>query len=73
MKEEYALEGGSIALYAGDQYINRINIKTLEALSEKGFSSKMKLAEGSILELRLEDAIYNGNSVELNVKEKFTY
>ncbi|MBE6145436.1 MAG: hypothetical protein E7171_02320 [Firmicutes bacterium] len=73
MKEEYALEGGSIALYAGDQYINRINIKTLEALSEKGFSSKMKLAEGSILELRLEDAIYNGNLVELNVKEKFTY
>ena len=73
MKEEYALEGGSIALYAGDQYINRINIKTLEALSEKGFSSKMQLAEGSILELRLEDAIYNGNSVELNVKEKFTY
>ena len=58
MKEEYALEGGSIALYAGDQYINRINIKTLEALSEKGFSSKMQLAEGSILELRLEDAIY---------------
>ena len=73
MKEEYALEGGSIALYAGDQYINRINIKTLEALSEKGFSSKMQLADGSILELRLEDAIYNGNSVELNVKEKFTY
>ena len=73
MKEEYALEGGSIALYAGDQYINRINIKTLEALSEKGFSSKMQLAEGSILELRLEDAIYNGNLVELNVKEKFTY
>ena len=73
MKEEYALEGGSIALYAGDQYINRINIKTLEALSEKGFSSKMQLAEGSILELRLEDAIYNGNLVELNLKEKFTY
>lgn len=73
MKEEYALEGGSIALYAGDQYVNRINIKTLEALSEKGFSSKIQLAEGSILELRLEDAIYNGNLVELNVKEKFTY
>ena len=33
----------------------------------------MQLAEGSILELRLEDAIYNGNLVELNVKEKFTY
>lgn len=73
MKEEYALEGGSIALYAGEQYVNRVNIKTIEALSEKGFSSKIKLDSGNILELRLEDAIYNGELVELNVSEKFTY
>lgn len=73
MKEEYALEAGSIALYANETYVNRINIKTIEALSENGFSSKIKLSEGNVLELRLEDAIYNGELVELNVKEKFTY
>ena len=73
MNEEYALNGGSIALYAGEKYVNRINIKVLEALSKDGFSAKLKLEEATVLELRLEDALYNNELVELNVKEKFTY
>ncbi len=73
MKEQYALEGGSIVLYANDKYVDKVNIKKIEALSDKGFSSKIKIKEGNILELRLEDAIYNGEYVETNVSEKFTY
>lgn len=73
MKEQYALEGGSIVLYANDKYVDKVNIKKIEALSEKGFSSKIKIKEGNILELKLEDAIYNEEYVEVNVSEKFTY
>ena len=73
MKEEFAIEAGSIALYSGETYVNRVNIKPLEALSKDGFSSKIKMIEGTVLELRLEDAIYNDNLIELNVSEKFTY
>lgn len=73
MKEAYALEGGSIALYANELFVNRININTIEALSEQGFSSKIQLKEGTVLEIRLEDALYNGKSVDLNIKQQFTY
>ena len=57
MKEQYALEGGSIVLYANDKYVDKVNIKKIEALSEKGFSSKIKIKEGNILELKLEDLV----------------
>ncbi len=73
MKEAYALQGGSIALYANEKFVGRVNIKTIEALSETGFSSKIKISEGNMLELRLEDALYNNDLVELNIKEQFTY
>ena len=73
MKEQYALESGSIVLYANEKYADRVNIKTIEALSTKGFSSKLKIKEGNVLELKLEDAIYNKDLVDVNVSVTFTY
>ncbi len=73
MKEQYALEGGSIVLYANEKYADRVNIKPIEALSAKGFSSKLKIKEGNVLELRLEDVIYNKDLVDVNVSVTFTY
>ena len=46
---------------------------TNEALKVNGFSSKIPLADGTIMELRLEGAVYAGKNVDLNVKKKFVY
>ena len=53
-----------------------INVRTnnyKDAISEKGFSGKLKLVESTIYELRLEDAVYNGKNVDIDVKNRFVY
>ena len=47
--------------------------KYLEAKSDKGFKAKLKLEEGTLYEVKVDDAIYNGNPVTLDVSEKFTF
>ena len=73
MTKNYALESGSIALYSDGVFISYINIDVNEALKVNGFSSRIPLADGTIMELRLENAIYAGKGVDLNVKKKFVY
>ena len=73
MTNNYALESGTVGLYADGQLVRSIDINTTEARSSNGFSAKMPIAEGSVLELRVENAIYAGKNVELDVKRKFVY
>ena len=73
MTNNYALEAGNIVLYSDGVIQSYVNINVNEALKTTGFSSKMPLSNGTIMELRLEDAIYAGKSVDLNVKKKFIY
>ena len=73
MLKNYALESGKISLYGDGIYLSSVPIITNEALKVNGFSSKIPLANGNIMELRLEDAIYSGKYVDLNVKKKFIY
>ena len=73
MTKNYALESGSIALYCDDVFLSRIDIDVTEALKVNGFSSRIPLTEGTLFELRLENAIYSSKSVDLNVKKKFVY
>lgn len=73
MTNKYALESGTIALYSDGIYLSSVNIDTNEALKVNGFSSKIPLADGTIMELRLEGAVYAGKNVDLNVKKKFVY
>ena len=73
MSNHYALESGKISLYADGVYLSSVNIDTIEALKVNGFSSKIPLADGTIMELRLENSIYSGKEVDLNVKKKFIY
>lgn len=73
MTEKYAIESGQLVLYADNAEIDRVSIKYIQALSDKGFTTKLKLEEGNIYEIRLEDAIYNDSEVDLNIRTKFTY
>ena len=73
MGKEYAIESGKIVLYSGQEAGSYTFINYKEAISDKGFSDKLKLEESTIYELRLEDAIYNGKSVNLDVKKAFMF
>lgn len=73
MTKNYALDSANIALYADGIYNNSIPISQVDALSKEGFTSKLKIPEASIIEIKVEDAKYSGKTVKLNVKKKFTY
>ena len=73
MTNNYALESGNICLYSDGVFLSNVAINIDEALSKDGFSSRIPLTDGTIMELRLENAIYSGKNVDLNVKKKFVY
>lgn len=73
MSEKYALQSGKIVLYADNREIDIVNINIKQALSKDGFKAKLKLEEGSVFTLRVEEALYNGKDVDLNIESKFTY
>lgn len=73
MSKEYAIESGKIVLYSNNEAGEHILINYKDAISEKGFSGKLKLEESTIYELRLEDAVYNGKNVDIDVKNRFVY
>ena len=73
MSEKYALQSGKIVLYADNREIDIVNINVKQALAKDGFKAKLKLEEGSVFTLKVEDALYNGKDVDLNIESKFTY
>ena len=73
MSKEYAIESGKIVLYSNNEAGEHVLINYKDAISEKGFSGKLKLVESTIYELRLEDAVYNGKNVDIDVKNRFVY
>lgn len=73
MSDKYAIQSGRLVLLANGHEIDGVNIKYSEAKSEKGFSTKLKLDEGTLYEIKVDDAIYNGNPITLDVNKKFTF
>ena len=73
MTENYAIESGTISLYSDDKVIDSIDINYKEALSKNGFKSKLKMTDSDMYTIKLTNAKYNGNNVDLDVEKKFTY
>ena len=73
MSKEYAIESGKIVLYSNNEAGEHVFINYKDAISDKGFSSKLKLEESTVYELKLEDAVYNGKNVDIDVKNRFVY
>lgn len=73
MSEKYALQSGRIVLYADSREIDVVNINIKQALSKDGFKAKLKLEQGSVFTVVIEDAFYNGKDVNLGIESKFTY
>lgn len=73
MTENYAIESGTISLYSDDKVTDSIDINYKEALSKNGFKSKLKMSDSDMYIIKLTNAKYNGNNVDLDVEKKFTY
>lgn len=73
MSKNYAIESGKISLYTDERYQGAVSIDTTAAMSSNGYSGKIQLVDGTVMELRLEDAVYASKTVDLNVKRKFVY
>ena len=73
MSEKYALQSGRIVLYADSREIDVVNINIKQALSKDGFKAKLKLEQGSVFTVVIEDSFYNGKDVNLGIESKFTY
>lgn len=73
MSDKYAFQSGKIVLYADNNEIDSVNINYKQALSKNGQSIKLKLDVGTVFQVRLEDAVYNGNPVVADISTKFTY
>jgi len=73
MSEKYAIESGKIVLYSNGIKGDSVDINYKAALSNDGFESKIKLDESTLYELRLENAVYNGSKVDIDIYKKFVY
>lgn len=68
----YKLESGKIVLYSDNSAINSVDIDTTAATNSKGWESYMDISSpGYEILLRLEDTIYNGNNINMNVTARY--
>lgn len=73
MTDRYAISSGRIVLLVNGREIDTVNIKYLEAKSSAGFKAKLKLEDATLYEVSIEDAVYNGKPVDLEVSQKFIF
>ena len=73
MSDKYALQAGKIVLYVDNKDVDEVSINYKQALSKNGQTIKLKLDAGNVYQVRLEDAIYNGNPAIIDLGTKFTY
>lgn len=73
MSNAYAFESAFMSLYIDGvkQTMNEVDCQ--RALSSSGFSDRFKIDEGTVYELVIEYAKYNGNDVNVNINRKFSY
>ena len=73
MTDKYAIQSGKLSLQGDGYEIDSVAIDRTKALSENGFSAKLKLENANVYEIVITDAIYNGKDVQLDTNAKFTY
>ena len=69
---EYKFESGNIHLYVDSNSATLVAVNMDKAATESGFTSTMSFDNlGQLNVLRLEDLVYNGNSVNLDCSYRF--
>lgn len=72
MTENYSFENGDIVLYSDGVESDRLSIDPVAIKTNSGFSGKLKLSVGTIYELKIENAFYNGKKVNTEITKSFT-
>jgi hypothetical protein len=74
MYNDYAFEGGKLVLYIGGEEVDSVSIDSTKALSDKGFSSSLRLGNSvDVYRRALEDVKYAGYDVYPGVYKNFTF
>ena len=69
---KYNLESGKLVLYSDNVLVDYVEIDTNAAVSTNGWTSSIELLNpGYEIVLKLENAIYNGNSVNFDLQSKY--
>lgn len=68
----FTIESGKIVLYIDGSEIGDADINMIEAVKTGGYTSYIEYQEpGNVVILKLENAIYNDDLIELNVQTKY--
>lgn len=70
MDSNYIYDSADIVLYVDGNEIERKNIEIGESTSSEGWNSSFKYEYGSEIIIRLENVIYDGNSIDVDVQTK---
>ena len=70
--KSFAFDSAEVVAYSDSMEKGKVKVVTTQASSSNGFSSSIDLDSlGSIIELKLEDCIYEGDKVDVNIGTKF--
>ncbi len=72
MNSDYAFENADIALIIDNIEQESVPVNYTEMISSKGFSASFELLQGSVYELRVNNAKYNNKYVDVDIYTRFT-
>ena len=69
----YAFDSSNVVVYSDNSNIGTVSVDTVQALSAKGFSSSLSTQStlGYEIILKLENCVYQGGNVDINIQTKF--
>lgn len=70
MDNSYIIDSGKVALYVDGQKISSTPINIEKSVTDDGWSSSIDYNYGNEIILKLEDTVYNGKKVEMNISTK---
>ncbi len=70
--KSFAFDSSNVVAYSDGIEKGKVKVITSQASSSNGFSSSIDLESlGGVIELKLEDCVYEGENVDVNINTKF--
>lgn len=70
--DNYKFETANVILYSDNEKIAEDKINVEQALTKNGYTGKLHYSSlGSLIKIKVDDIIYNGSKIELNIEDKF--
>ena len=69
----YAFDSSNVVIYSDNSNIGTVSVDTAQAVSAKGFSGSLTTLStlGYEIVLKLENCVYQGGNVDINIQTKF--